>query len=298
MKRAALISILIMLAASAMADDDGVPRRTTASDNTGLSVFVNIGALWADDYSANFYSGKEGNKNTILRVLHSQRDGDAIWTHLKNTGLINSSIGSYNDLRVEEYPEMYYKTTYQVGLGFRYDYASGFGWLVRFDIAKMQAVGAFNLGSTNSASILTQNRYIRCGMLGKEDRINIDLAMAKSVELNENLCLELNLGVNVNNTKVTENVMEIQGPTWSILDVWNGQEPYVGIAEYSYQNQGGIGYGVFMSGFLGYRVSGMGAIKLGYTCYHTRTTLEGYSAMGWHHCMNLRFEINNFSFIS
>ena len=46
MKHISALVALLMLAASAMADDDGVPRRTTASDNTGLSVFVNIGAHW------------------------------------------------------------------------------------------------------------------------------------------------------------------------------------------------------------------------------------------------------------
>lgn len=297
MKHISALVALLMLAASAMADDDGVPRRTTASDNTGLSVFVNIGALWADDYSANFYSGRDGNANTIERVLHSPRDGQAIWDHLKNEGCISSSIGTYNDLKVAEYPDMYYKATYQVGLGIRYEYASGFGWLLRFNIAKLQAVGAFNLYSDNSAVVLTQDRYIRCGMLGTESRINIDFAISKTVDLSELLCLELNLGASVNNTKVTKNLMDIKGATWSILDVWNGQQPYHGIAEYDYVNQGGIGCGVFMSGYLGYRVSGVGAVKLGYTCYHSQTTLKGYSAMGWHHCLDLRLEINNFSFL-
>ena len=37
MKHISALVALLMLAASAMADDDGVPRRTTASDNTGLS---------------------------------------------------------------------------------------------------------------------------------------------------------------------------------------------------------------------------------------------------------------------
>ena len=134
-------------------------------------------------------------------------------------------------------------------------------------------------------------------MLGTESRINIDFAISKTVDLSDLLCLELNLGASVNNTKVTKNLMEIKGATWSILDVWNGQQPYHGIAEYDYVNQGGIGCGVFMSSYLGYRVSGVGAVKLGYTCYHSQTTLKGYSAMGWHHCLDLRLEINNFSFL-
>jgi hypothetical protein len=91
--------------------------------------------------------------------------------------------------------------------------------------------------------------------------------------------------------------MEINGRTYSILDVWNGSTPDVGTGSYDYVNQGGIGFGVFMSGYLGYRISGIGAIKAGYTCHHSQANLKGYDAWGWHHCLNIRFEINNFSFL-
>ena len=52
-------------------DDDGVPRRLP----TGLSVFANAGAVWADDITANFYSGRPENANTINRVLYSESYG-------------------------------------------------------------------------------------------------------------------------------------------------------------------------------------------------------------------------------
>lgn len=277
-----------------MADDDGVPRRQT----TGLSVFANAGVIWADDANAYFYSGRPENANTIDRVLHSNSYGTQIWDDLKNSGKINSSIGDYNSLKVEEYGDMYYRTSFLMGLGIRYDYSSGFGWLLRFDIWRLQAQGAFNLGATSGTVILSDNhRYIRCGMIGKEDRISIDLAITRTVDLGSNLCLEIDLGASVNNTKVKENKMEINGSTYSILNVWGRNTPDVGVGSYDYVNQGGLGWGVFMSGYFGYTISGVGAIKLGYTCYHAKTELEGYSLMGWHHSINVRFEINNFSFL-
>ena len=296
----------LMIASAAMADgikslssetavaDDGVPRRLPS----GLSIFANAGAVWADDNTANFYSGRPANANTIDRVLHSETYGNRIWQELKNDGLISSAIGSKDELQVVEYGDMYYRTSLQYGLGFRYDYENGFGWLLRFDLSRLEALGAFNLSSTNGTGILSDNhQYIRCGIMGQEDRIGIDFAITRTVALGGNLCLELDLGASINNTKVKENLMEIDGTTYSILDVWNGQSPSSFTGSYEYINQGGIGWGVFMSGFLGYYMEGIGAIKAGYTCHHSKTTLEGYSARGWVHCLTVRFEINNFSFL-
>ena len=95
---------------SSEATDDGVPRRKSS----GLSVFASAGAVWADGVNANFYSGRPGNANTIDRVLHSNSYGTRIWTALKTSGLISDAIGSYNELQVVEYPEMYYRTSYLI----------------------------------------------------------------------------------------------------------------------------------------------------------------------------------------
>jgi hypothetical protein len=310
MRKRAVLSVVLLLAATAVSarpvgpadspldlgeQDDGVPRRERY---TGLSVMAGAGAYWADDVTANFYSGKPENANTISRVLYSNTYGQRIWENLTTAGLISSAVGSYNELKVVEYPEMYYRTSYQVGVGIRYDYRSGFGWLMRFDLGRLQAIGAFNLSSTNGTGILTDNhQYIRCGVLGKEDRINIDFALTRTVELGGNLCLELDLGASLTNTKVKENLIEVNGATYSILDVWGGHSPDYGVGSYEYVNQGGIGWGVFMSGLLGYHIDGVGALKAGYTCHHSKTTLEGYTAMGWQHCITIRIEINNFSFL-
>lgn len=294
MRRVGILLSALLVAVAAMADDDGVPRRRP----TGFSVFASGGVVWADGSNANFYSGRPGNANTIERVLYSNSYGTQIWNDLKSEGLIDGTIGNYNQLTVEEYANMYYRTSFQYGMGVRYDYQSGFGWLLRFDLLQLQANGVFNLGSTTGTGILTNNhRYIPCDIMGREDRIHIDLAITRTVYLGGNLCLELDLGASLNNAKVKENKMKIGNGTYSILDVWGGNTPDVGTGSYEYINQGGIGWGVFMSGLLGYSISGVGAIKAGYTCYHSKTNLKGYDGMGWHHSIFVRFEINNFIFL-
>ncbi len=282
----ALLTVLL-LAASATADDGKPPSRYT-----GLSVFADAGAVWADPVTADFYSGRPENANTINRVLHSQTYGTQIWQDLTNAGLISSAISHYSQLDVVEYPSMYYKTSFQYGMGIRYDYSSGFGWLLRFDLTRLEAAGAFNLNA--GAGLIGFDQYVTCGIMGQEDRINIDFAFAQAFELNEAFDLELNLGASFINTKVRDNLMEIAGRTYSILDIWDGHSPDYGTGSYEYINQGGIGYGVFISAMLGYHITGVGAIRVGYTCAQSKIVLEGHTAWGWQHSLGVRFEINNF----
>ena len=288
MKHTFALLTVLLLAASANADDGKPPSRYT-----GLSVFANAGTIWADPNTAEFYSGRPDNPNTIERVLHSQTYGTQIWQDLTNAGLISSAISHYSQLKVVEYPEMYYKMSFLYGMGIRYDYSSGFGWLVRFDLSRLQAVGAFNLDA--GAGLIGFDQYVTCGIMGQEDRINIDFALAQSFELDNAFDLELNLGASLTNTKVRENMMEIAGRTYSILDVWNGHSPDYGTVDYDYINQGGIGYGVFISALVGYRITGVGAIRVGYTCAQSKIVLEKHTAWGWQHSLGVRFEINNFN---
>ncbi len=292
MKQLVLTLAALLMAASATADDGKPP----SSRYTGLSVFANAGAYWADRVTADFYSGAPQNANTIYRVLHSNTFGTQIWTNLTTQGLITSAVGNYTQLQVVEYPAMQYRTSFSYGLGLRYDYASGFGWLLRFDLARLNAIGAFNLRAPGGTGVLGSDQYIRCGMLGQEDRINIDFAVTGNITLSETLDLEIDLGIGANNTKVREQVMEIEGVTYSILDIWDGQSPDLGVGQYEYINQGGLGWGFFSSLMLGYKLNGVGAVRVGYTLYHSKIKLEGYNAGTWNHLVGIRFEMNNFSF--
>ena len=290
--------MLMLLAATASGEDGDVPRRGPGSHYTGLSVFAGAAAIWADNNTANFFSGRPDNANTINRVLHSNTYGTDIWNRLVRQGLISpSAIGNYSQLTVAEYPEMSYRVSYQMGVGLRYDYASRFGWLLRVDVARLNATGAFNLSSTNGTGILSQTgQYIRCGVAGRAERINIDFAVLHTYPLSASLDVETDLGFNLNNIKVKENLIEVEGTTYSILDRWGGRTPDDGVGEYDYINQGGVGIGGWAAVWVGYAFPSVGAIRAGYTLYRHRTVLEGYSAWGWSHLVGLRFEMNNFSF--
>ena len=299
MKHVALILTLAMLAASATADDGKPP--SSRQRNTGLGVFVNANGYWSSDNTANFYSGREtvpGKKDgNIYRILTSNTYGHEIWQDLRTDRLISDAIGSERDFNIAEFANMYYRLSYQIGIGIRYDYESGFGWLLRFDLAKLRAMGQWNIDATNGTGQLGYDRYVPCGITGIEDRINIDFAITRSIALTNAVDLELDLGASLINTKVKDNIISVNGHTYSILDRWGGRTPDVGVAPYEYINQGGIGYGFFASLLVGYQVPGIGALKIGYTCAQNRIVLENYTAWGWHHSLGVRIEINNFSFI-
>lgn len=298
MKRVVHWIIAMMLTTGVLAEDWDVHRPSGAGYQfSGLSVFVDAGLLLADNRHANFYNGSEGNANTIYRVLHSQAYGQQIWTDLVDKAYISpSAIQNYGQLQVAEYANMDYRLAYQLGIGFRYDYPKGWGWLCRFDYAMLNAVGAFLLSSTNSTGLLTdRDQYVRCGIYGEEKRINIDLGATKRIPLTDAMEIELDLGCNIVNTEVLQNKIEIADRPYDILDKWNGQTPDMGTVAYEYINQGGIGIGGFASVSGCYKLEGA-SMSVGYTCYYNTIQLDGYEAYAPQHNIFLRFDLNNFSF--
>lgn len=271
---------------------------------SGLYITVDAGLLVPSDKQANFYNGAPGTPNMLDRVLKSELYGTQIWNDLVNQGLISpSAIHDYGEFEVAEYADMYYRLTFQLGVGFRYVYDNGWGWLVRFDMSEMTAAGQFLLSSNNGTGILGSNDYVKCGIYGRERRVLIDLGLAKRIPLTQMIDLELDFGFDINNTKVEKNgirVPDSRGNTYSILDVWGGQIPYSGVGTYEYVNQGGLGIGYFGTLALSYKVP-MGAIDFGYTYYYMQTKFLGYNEEDCYapqHTIFLRFNLNNFSFLS
>lgn len=268
-------------------------------EGTGLSVFVDGGGMFPSSKQAGFYSGRPENENTIRRVLYSQAYGPEIWSTLRDQGYLQG-IGTYEEIKLADYPEMYYKIGYQIGLGLRYSYNGGWGWMLRAAYARLTAAGVFHLENRPGAGILTnKDQYITCGMYGLENRINIDLALTKRIPLSNNLQIEIALGIDLNNTKVKQNKMEIGGKYYNILNVWGSSELYPGVGEYDYINQGGLGWGGFGSAAVSYAIKGIGSLDIGYTCYYTQTKFKGYNdgnAFAPQHIVYVRANIEKFSF--
>ena len=261
----------------------------------GFSVTIDAGGTYAGRLQAGFYNGSPDNTNTINRVLHSQAYGTAIWNNLVDQGMINpSAIGTYDQLQVAEYGDMRYSITYQVGLGFRYDFeASNSAVFARFNYSKLTAKGAFNLYSGASTSTLSNmNQYISCGIWGTESRTYIDLGFSKSIPINYMLHFVADIGFNVNHVRVLSNDIEVAGVTYSILDIWGGESPMLNSQTYEYY-QTGIGYGVFATPCLRLLLPHSMAADLGINCHYNKINLPGYDGFAPQFTLFARFILNN-----
>lgn len=302
MKHTLLLIILAMLLlpAPTHAQKKSKQKSPEAHRMSGLYLSVDAGLLVPNSKQASFYDGSPERPNTIDRVLHSQLYGQDIWSRLVDHGLISpSAIGSERELTVAEYPaNMYYKLTYQLGVGFRYVYASQWGWLLRFDYSQLTAAGQFNIDASNGAAPLGFKQYVTCDVFGVEKRTLIDFGILKRIPLTELMDLELCAGFDVNSTSVQKNGMRIDGKTYSILNVWGGSDLYPGVGTYEYINEGRIGIGYFGSVAVSY-LSRVGSIDFGYQAYWMQTKFSGFNeadSYALQHNVFFRFNVNNFKF--
>ena len=285
---AAILACLPLTLSAQEAFDELLPLK-------GFSVTIDAGGTYAGKYHANFYNGTPENTNTIDRILHSEAYGNPIWNNLVDQGLINpSAIGTYKQLQVAEYAKMHYAITYQVGIGFRYDFeGSNTAVFARFNYSKLTAKGAFNLYSGASTSTLSNmNQYIPCDIWGTESRTYIDLGFSKSIPFNPMFHFVADIGFNINHIRVLSNDVEIGGNTYSILDVWGGREPLMNSQSYEYY-QTGIGYGVFAAPCLRLMLPHSMAADLGVNCYYNKINLPNYDNFAPQFTLFLRFILNN-----
>lgn len=299
MKPPSTLFIVLMLALPLLpVEAQGYRKQKVEEYPTGLSVSIDAGLLMADGKQASFYSGREDTPNRLYRVLHSEQYGTQIWNDLTSAQIISpSSVPSYSAFKVEEWATMHYKLAYQLGVALRYGYNHGWGWRLGFDFAQLNATGEFLL--SKGAQMPGMDQYVVCGVYGTEKRILIDLAVTKRFNLTKRVGLEVDLGFDLNNTKVAKNAIIVNGKEYSILDIWNGETPYQGIGTYEYVNQGGIGIGGMGAFMLSYQMENY-SIDLGYSCYYMQTRFPGYNddnAYSFQHLVSLRFNLYKFSFL-
>ena len=267
-------------------------RAASGTYADGLSVSLTAGGMLSSNHTANFYSGIEGNANTIYRVLHSAAYGPQIWADLTSQGSITSAVSNYGQLRVAEYGAMRYKTAVQLHMGLRYDYPrANWGWLLLFSYARLTAAGAFLLDATNGTGPLTnKGRYVSCPLSGEEVRLGIDAGVAKRFRLRNGFDIGVEGGVCANNTRVESSVMHIAGRNYSILDVWGGASPDAYTQEYEYMNQGGLGYGLFGTVTYGITLRSLSSLAIGYSAHYLRINLEGYQSFAMQHLLFVRID--------
>lgn len=270
--------ITIFLAADIFAAGIHVSDDSTAQ-NRSWSFGINCGAAFANKYQANFYNGAEGNENEISLIF-------------SNINYIREIKQVINDtFALDGMPTgMKYKPAFCVGMYIKKNFNNHFGAFVQFNYSKFTAEDVFTLkiGATSPSQAFPNLKNYP--IWGKEDRINIDIGGSYEFPLDEKIFGFVEVGFNLNNTKVRENKIAIENLEYSIINIYGNQYyiPNTQLQEYPVR-QGGIGLGAFLSPGVKFQFSEHVAVDLLGSIYWTKINLMHYNTFRLHYNVMLRF---------
>lgn len=204
----------------------------------GWSIGANFGFYFANKNTANFYNGS--GTNDIGYVLDNQYWREPIEQKI---GYIFDTVNY--DPPWELPQNMKYQPAMSIGFYAKYNFNKTFSLFFQTNYVKLKATDVFilHLLKFQNTLVPTYNQY---GIIGQEERFNIDAGVCKEYEMNEVVRLYFETGLNMNNTKVLKNMIYIEGQEYSIINIYGNQGyiPNSNLQEYSIR-QGGIGWGIF-----------------------------------------------------
>lgn len=267
-----LLSIDIPAFALRISDD-------STAQNRFWSFGINCGAAFANKYQANFYNGAEGNENELSLIFNNQYYRNEIRQVINDTFSINGMPTG-----------MKYKPAFCVGMYIKKNFNNHFGAFIQFNYSKFTAEDVFTLkiGATSPSQAFSNLKNYP--IWGKEDRINIDIGGSYEFPLDEKIFGFVEVGFNLNNTKVRENKIAIENLEYSIVNIYGNQYyiPNTQLQEYPVR-QGGIGLGAFLSPGVKFKFSEHVAVDLLGSIYWAKINLMHYNTFRLHYNVMLRF---------
>jgi hypothetical protein len=256
-------------------EDDEIPK------NKSWSFSINTGVMFASKYHANFYNGAEGNQNEISYILDNQYIRNSIRNAINDTFAL---YGMPTDMK--------YQPAFCVGFSIKKKFNNHIGAFAQFNFSRLKTTDVFTLklGATPPGTT-TNLRLINCPIWGKEDRINIDLGVSGEIKLADKIYGFLEGGLNINNTRVKQNMIAIDPVgEFSIINVYGNQQwvPNTQLQEYPIK-EGGLGIGAFLSPGFEFRFNDNAAVDLLGSVYYSKINLMHYSAFGLHYNVMIRF---------
>lgn len=244
----------------------------------GLHYGINIGAFWANDYQANFYSGIPGNIDSIGLIFSNPYYCEQIKRELNDT------------FRLVELPgKMNYEPAIQIGFYTAYNYTESMGIMLQFNYTKLRAKDVFLLGIGAQPTYLTFDELQTYPVWGVEERINIDAGITKTFNSGNNTNLFLEGGLNFNNTKVKEHKILVGSQEFSLINIY-GDSPYTPntqLQTYAIR-LGGLGYGGFINGGIKFLVNEKFSLDIGGGFMWSKINLQGYSRNNAHYSIFTR----------
>lgn len=246
---------------------------------------MNMGSTLPSGHSASFYNGSENNENKLSRILNN--------TYYKTQ--IVQAIG-YNYLDYDLPAQMGYKPNFTVGGYARYQFTNRSSFMVQANYARLTATDIFLLNLDVPQGFSFDATYLECSIMGQEERTYIDLGYRFDVPSQSQHNTYLEIGINMNNTKVLKNMIQIETLEYNIKYV--GEQPtgpYGQDPEYDIY-QGGIGFGGFFSAGYSLRFNEKITLDPVATVYFTQTQLEGYNELKPGFNLMFRFTFRDFDF--
>ncbi len=240
---------------------------------------INTGVAFANKYQANFYNGSDANQNNISYIF-------------KNPTWYNEIHRVLNDtFNLMELPtNMKYSPAFCVGFGLKKKFTNHFGVFGNFNFSRFKALDAFTMKIGNKPSGYTFDNIKTYPIWGKEDRINIDLGVSMEIKLVKQIYGFVEVGFNINNTRVKENKISIESLEYSLINIYANQTyvPNTALQEYQIK-EGGLGIGAFISPGFEFRFYDNVAVQILGSFYWTKVNMMHYDVYKPQYNAILRF---------
>jgi hypothetical protein len=236
----------------------------------GLQFGFNIGLFMPNNYSANYYNGKDGNENNIKYVFGNYY----------NYQDIKLLVNAADTFFVKQFPtNMRYQPTASAGLYIGFNLNRRNSLFVQFNYTKLKPRDIFTV-EVDPKDYLTEPDLRLYTISGVEERINIDLGYSRNYPVNDHLDFVASAGLAINDSKVLKAVINIENKEYSIVNVYGTHSYVPGSNMQQYQfTEGGIGFGLHGGGGFNFNFANNFALQPGFTLYWNNVNLEGYKDM-------------------
>ena len=198
------------------------------SNSVGLQVGLGFGLYLPGNESANYYNGK--GKNNVRRMVI---DNIYIYKELKEALVYDFTLDS-NNLP----SNMKYTPAVALQVVSKYNFNENNGFVLDVNYAKLTASDFFTLTLADPHNLTSEPTTELCKIWGIEERVSFNFGYFRSFGKPKKIKPFVEIGVNVNDTKLKDNKVQILGYTYSIVDQ---TDSYYGV------KQGGIGHGFYFS---------------------------------------------------
>jgi hypothetical protein len=284
-------------------------------DLTGWRFGINMGLYFANQSTAQYYSGLPENENNIAYVLNNYYWYQDVNQQLNSRKILRNPsgippqwTGEYNNWRAEYnvnvgdtskwwiyYPtNLKYDAAISPGFYAKYNFNNTTGVFIQSNYVKLTTSGIFQMvidSITGFSEPALRPGYIK----GVEERVNIDVGISKFYRTGQLTNVFIETGFHLNSTRVLENRIQIGQKEFTIINRYLNQNyvPNTNLTEYNVY-QGGLGFGIFLNGGVKFILGENISIDPGVQLFWKKVNLEGYDDFGLNYYTYIRMIFNLF----